>query len=158
MALRGCFPILIRSNFPVILAPSGRGHPHPVIVIRHKHTKISDQIGSYGDFLHNPGIQLPGLAYLNALSRLPLHFLSPKQFSGGNSEWVPPDPFSNSEVKTLSADGSVGPFASLRVRPLGCTLVAFAHPCAAKTPPGFIYERPPPVSGSGFFNAPDACQ
>ena len=30
------------------------------------------------------------------------------QFSGGNSEWVPPDPFSNSEVKTLSADGSVG--------------------------------------------------
>ena len=30
------------------------------------------------------------------------------QFSGGHSEWVPPDPFSNSEVKTLSADGSVG--------------------------------------------------
>ena len=30
------------------------------------------------------------------------------QFSGGNSEWEPPDPFSNSEVKTLSADGSVG--------------------------------------------------
>ncbi len=27
---------------------------------------------------------------------------------GGNSEWEPPDPFSNSEVKTLSADGSVG--------------------------------------------------
>ncbi len=29
-------------------------------------------------------------------------------FPGGNSEWEPPDPFSNSEVKTLSADGSVG--------------------------------------------------
>ena len=27
---------------------------------------------------------------------------------GGNSEWEPPDPISNSEVKTLSADGSVG--------------------------------------------------
>ena len=36
------------------------------------------------------------------------------QFSGGNSEWVPPDPFSNSEVKTLSADGSVG-FPHVRV-------------------------------------------
>ena len=29
-------------------------------------------------------------------------------FPGGNSEWEPPDPISNSEVKTLSADGSVG--------------------------------------------------
>ena len=29
-------------------------------------------------------------------------------FPGGNSEREPPDPFSNSEVKTLSADGSVG--------------------------------------------------
>ncbi len=28
--------------------------------------------------------------------------------SGGNSEWEPPDPFPNSEVKMLSADGSVG--------------------------------------------------
>ncbi len=27
---------------------------------------------------------------------------------GDISEWEPPDPFSNSEVKTLSADGSVG--------------------------------------------------
>ena len=33
---------------------------------------------------------------------------SPTSFPGGNSEWEPPDPFSNSEVKTLSADGSVG--------------------------------------------------
>ena len=30
------------------------------------------------------------------------------ELPGGNSEWEPPDPFSNSEVKTLSADGSVG--------------------------------------------------
>ena len=35
-------------------------------------------------------------------------------FPGGNSEWEPPDPFSNSEVKTLSADGSVG-FPHVRV-------------------------------------------
>src|SRR5450432_971066 len=27
--------------------------------------------------------------------------------SGGHSEWEPPDPFSNSEVKTLCADASV---------------------------------------------------
>ena len=27
---------------------------------------------------------------------------------GGHSEWVPPDSISNSEVKTLSADDSVG--------------------------------------------------
>ena len=35
------------------------------------------------------------------------HF-STTSFPGGNSEWEPPDPISNSEVKTLSADGSVG--------------------------------------------------
>jgi hypothetical protein len=29
-------------------------------------------------------------------------------FPGGNSEWAPPDPIPNSEVKLLSADGSVG--------------------------------------------------
>ena len=32
----------------------------------------------------------------------------PASLPGGNSEWEPPDPISNSEVKTLSADGSVG--------------------------------------------------
>ena len=32
----------------------------------------------------------------------------PTSFPGGNSEREPPDPISNSEVKTLSADGSVG--------------------------------------------------
>ena len=32
----------------------------------------------------------------------------PTGLPGGNSEWEPPDPISNSEVKTLSADGSVG--------------------------------------------------
>src|SRR5690606_17230759 len=33
----------------------------------------------------------------------------PNRLPGGNSEREPPDPISNSEVKTLSADGSVGP-------------------------------------------------
>ena len=33
---------------------------------------------------------------------------------GGHSEWEPPDPIPNSEVKTLSADGSV-PFGHARV-------------------------------------------
>jgi hypothetical protein len=37
--------------------------------------------------------------------------------SGGNSERVPPDPISNSEVKTLSADDSVG------------------FPCESRSPP-----------------------
>ena len=32
----------------------------------------------------------------------------PTEFPGGNSEREPPDPIPNSEVKTLSADGSVG--------------------------------------------------
>jgi len=31
-----------------------------------------------------------------------------KQFAGDNSKSEPPDPFPNSEVKPLSADGSVG--------------------------------------------------
>jgi hypothetical protein len=30
-------------------------------------------------------------------------------FPGGHSEWEPPDPIPNSEVKLLSADDSVGP-------------------------------------------------
>ena len=33
---------------------------------------------------------------------------APNSFPGGNSEREPPDPIPNSEVKTLSADGSVG--------------------------------------------------
>jgi hypothetical protein len=38
----------------------------------------------------------------------------PTGLPGGHSEWEPPDPFSNSEVKTLCADGSV-PFGHARV-------------------------------------------
>ena len=57
----------------------------------------------------------------------------PASLPGGNSEWEPPDPFSNSEVKTLSADGSVG---SPHVR--------VGHRQA------FIHRKPFP-KGSGFF-------
>ena len=45
---------------------------------------------------------------LKPLLRTPPAGCYPTSFPGGNSEWEPPDPFSNSEVKTLSADGSVG--------------------------------------------------
>ena len=34
--------------------------------------------------------------------------LNPNELPGGHSKWVPPDPISNSEVKLLSADDSVG--------------------------------------------------
>ena len=85
---------------------------------------------------------------------------APNRFPGGNSEREPPDPIPNSEVKTLSADGSVGsPHVRVGHRqdliaksrsPLGCgfsfgetpplsigrsrpsmAFAALAHPCAA---------------------------
>ena len=34
--------------------------------------------------------------------------VNPNDLPGGNSKWEPPDPISNSEVKLLSADDSVG--------------------------------------------------
>ena len=40
--------------------------------------------------------------------------LSATVLPGGHSEWEPPDPFSNSEVKTLCADASVG-FVNVKV-------------------------------------------
>ena len=142
---------------------------------------------------------------------------------GGNSEWEPPDPFSNSEVKTLSADGSVGsphvrvghrqalfrrsrsprvatffcmgraplffvalghpwpsrhlhirvrhvgPFASLRDRPLACTLAAFArakavlslHPrspsCESRTSPGFYSKNAVPERERLFYTIAWRC-
>ena len=42
------------------------------------------------------------------LFRMSAHGRRPTGLPGGNSEWEPPDPIPNSEVKTLSADGSVG--------------------------------------------------
>ena len=59
---------------------------------------------------------------------------APNSFPGGNSEREPPDPISNSEVKTLSADGSVG---SPHVR--------VGHRQA------FLYKRNHFRFGNGFF-------
>ena len=61
---------------------------------------------------------------------------------GGHSEWEPPDPFSNSEVKTLCADASVD-FVDVKV----------GH-CQALDLMPFINEKrePSPVkAGEGFL-------
>src|SRR5471030_1235388 len=60
---------------------------------------------------------------------------------GGHSEWEPPDPFSNSEVKTLCADASVD-FVDVKV----------GH-CQALN---LMKNEPSPVqAGEGFFVALD---
>ena len=46
MTLRGCFLILISGNFPVTIAPPGRGHPHSVFAVRRKNTMVSGQVDS----------------------------------------------------------------------------------------------------------------
>ena len=46
MALCGCVFILISGNFPVTLAPRGRGHPRSVFAIRRKNTMVSGQVDS----------------------------------------------------------------------------------------------------------------
>ena len=46
MTLRGCFLIVISGNFPVTLAPPGRGHPHSVFAVRRKNTMVSGQVDS----------------------------------------------------------------------------------------------------------------
>jgi hypothetical protein len=61
---------------------------------------------------------------------------------GGHSEWEPPDPFSNSEVKTLCADASVD-FVDVKV----------GH-CQALNS---MKTKPSPVkAGGGFFVSPIA--
>jgi hypothetical protein len=59
---------------------------------------------------------------------------------GGHSEWEPPDPFSNSEVKTLCADASVD-FVDVKV----------GH-CQALN---LMKMKPPSAqAGGGFFVVP----
>ena len=58
----------------------------------------------------------------------------PNSLPGGHSEWEPPDSISNSEVKTLSADDSVG-FPHVKV----------GH-CRA-----FILKSPIDICRWGFF-------
>ena len=57
---------------------------------------------------------------------------SSDQFSGDNSDCEPPDPFSNSEVKPVSADDSVG------------------FPCESRTSPD-LYIKPCKLRLQGFF-------
>ena len=47
--------------------------------------------------------------FSNSLSTPLLGVRRQNGLPGGHSEWEPPDPFPNSEVKPLSADDSVGP-------------------------------------------------
>jgi hypothetical protein len=58
------------------------------------------------------------------------------RFPGGHSEWVPPESISNSEVKTLSADDSVG---SPHVKVGHCQ--------------GLIPKKPSCFRAAGFFFA-----
>ena len=53
-------------------------------------------------------LRLTKLNYLNFLSVRHAYGGLATELPGGHSEWEPPDPFPNSEVKLLSADDSVG--------------------------------------------------
>ena len=57
---------------------------------------------------------------------------------GGHSEWEPPDPIPNSEVKTLCADGSV-PFRHARV---GHRQASNRKPLRSKGLRGFFFRAP----------------
>src|SRR5690606_41913614 len=100
-------------------------------------------------------LSFPAASVLYALS---LHDALPiSGLPGGYSEREPPDPIPNSEVKTLSADGSVGPpharvghrqaLDSRRPRP------SRARPFFVSGPaPGHVVFRTP----AGWFRAPSA--
>jgi hypothetical protein len=56
---------------------------------------------------------------------------------GGHSEWEPPDPFSNSEVKTLCADASVG-FVNVKVGHCQALNLMKMKPSLTKVGEGFF--------------------
>jgi hypothetical protein len=56
---------------------------------------------------------------------------------GGHSEWEPPDPFSNSEVKTLCADASVD-FVDVKVGHCQALNLMKMKPSSAKADEGFF--------------------
>jgi hypothetical protein len=56
---------------------------------------------------------------------------------GGHSEWEPPDPFSNSEVKTLCADASVG-FVNAKVGHCQALNLMIIRPLSMKIGGGFF--------------------
>ncbi len=59
---------------------------------------------------------------------------------GGHSEWEPPDPFSNSEVKTLCADASVD-FVDVKVGHCQALDLMKPKPPATKVAGGFFVAR-----------------
>src|ERR1700733_6921997 len=60
---------------------------------------------------------------------------------GGHSEWEPPDPFSNSEVKTLCADASVD-FVDVKVGHCQALDLMKMKPSPMKVGEGFFMARP----------------
>src|SRR5271165_2910129 len=60
---------------------------------------------------------------------------------GGHSEWEPPDPFSNSEVKTLCADASVD-FVDVKVGHCQALNLKNENPHRLKSRWGFFLVRP----------------
>ncbi len=70
---------------------------------------------------------------------------------GGNSEWEPPDSISNSEVKLLSADDSVGiPYAKVGHRQALIPKTRWFHQRDFLLPPGSYPKPPTPKGGGGF--------
>ena len=89
-------------------------------------------------------LQLPEFGKTGVPSR---HRFSGAGLPGGHSEWEPPDPIPNSEVKLLSADDSVG---SPHVKVGHCQ--AF-HTNPAERSAGFFMDRcrkPFPLRGITF--------
>ncbi len=70
--------------------------------------------------------------------------LSATVLPGGHSEWEPPDPFSNSEVKTLCADDSVD-FVDVKVGHCQALNLMKAKPLPAKVGRGFFRWAPCPA-------------
>ena len=60
---------------------------------------------------------------------------------GGHSEWEPPDPFSNSEVKTLCADASVD-FVDVKVGHCQALNLMKTKPSPTQVGEGFFVSKP----------------
>jgi hypothetical protein len=71
---------------------------------------------------------------------------------GGHSEWEPPDPFSNSEVKTLCADASVD-FVDVKVGHCQALNLMKIQPSPAKVGEGFFVGVPRRAHRDGAFRS-----
>src|SRR5580704_7719485 len=72
---------------------------------------------------------------------------------GGHSEWEPPDPFSNSEVKTLCADASVD-FVDVKVGHCQALNLMETKPPLAKAGGGFFVCAPGRAHGRTIESGP----